>query len=82
MINKRLALDKFFERTKLEGFLERIFFRRMDQYSASVKVHVALMKNLPEINLEELTNHIKSLDKIEVNWFHTKFETFEGTNTR
>jgi hypothetical protein len=54
----------------------------MNQYSATVKAHVALIKNLPEINLEELTNHIKSLDKIEGNWFHTKFETLEGTNTR
>lgn len=71
-------IAKFFERTNLEGFLEQLFFRRMDQYSAVLKIQVALMKDLPEIDLEELTKNIRSLEKIEGNWFHTKFDSLKG----
>ncbi len=76
--SKLQNIAKFFERTHLKGFLEQIFFRKIDQYSASPKNHVALIEKYPKIPIDELVAYIKSLEKIEGFWLHTRDNHQEG----
>lgn len=72
---KSQNIGKFFERIKLQGLLEQLFFKRVNKDSATPKARLIYFKDYKDVDLSELMKCIKSLKKVENSWFLPKNES-------
>lgn len=71
-------IAKFFvEKVGLNSTVEKLLFRRLDQYSAT-PINQCFLKDLSQIELDDMTSYIKSLESVESDWFRNRLCHVQG----
>jgi len=74
-------IAKFFvEKVGLNATVEKLLFRRLDQYSAT-PINECFLKDLSQIDLDDVTSYIKSLESIESGWYRNRLYYAQGQSS-